>query len=285
MERAAERTPPPAETPVLALHDVRREFRMGRLRVQALRSVTMDVRRGEFLVVMGPSGCGKSTLLTLIGGLDRPSGGSIVAGGRDITRGDETELAEYRRRWIGFIFQSYNLIPTMTARQNVEFPLVFAGVPRAARRERADALLARVGLSDRVTHRPIELSGGQQQRVAIARSLANAPVIVLGDEPTGNLDTRSGNEIMDLLLELNRAGTTMIVVTHDARLCEYAHRVVRMEDGVVLGVDDGGRAAEPRVITGADGHGMDAVAPSKTPAGGAALATRRFPSSTAEATP
>ncbi|MFN8424513.1 MAG: ABC transporter ATP-binding protein [Anaerolineae bacterium] len=266
----------PGETPVLALHDVRREFRMGRLLVRALRGVTMDVRPGEFLVVMGPSGCGKSTLLTLIGGLDRPSSGSIIAGGQDITRGDETALAAYRRRWIGFIFQSYNLIPTMTARQNVEFPLVFAGVDRAVRRRRADALLARVGLADRVTHRPIELSGGQQQRVAIARALANAPVIVLGDEPTGNLDTRSGLEIMDLLLELNRAGTTMIVVTHDARLCEYAHRVVRMEDGVVLGVDDGGRAGEPRVVTGprasdADGasaHGRvitDASAPRRHP--------------------
>ncbi len=239
---------PADETPVLALHDVCRDFRMGRLLVRALRGVTMDVRAGEFLVVMGPSGCGKSTLLTLIGGLDRPTSGQIVtAGDDDITRGDETALAAYRRRWIGFIFQSYNLIPTMTARQNVEFPLVFAGVGRAARRQRAESLLARVGLADRMGHRPIELSGGQQQRVAIARALANAPAIVLGDEPTGNLDTRSGLEIMELLLELNRAGTTMIIVTHDARLCGYAHRVVRMEDGVVLGVDEGGRAAEPRV--------------------------------------
>ncbi|MBK6767904.1 MAG: ABC transporter ATP-binding protein [Ardenticatenales bacterium] len=250
-----------AETPVLALTDIRRDFRMGRLLVRALRGVTMDVLPGEFLVVMGPSGCGKSTLLTLIGGLDRPTAGSIVTSGdEDITRGDETALAEYRRRWIGFIFQSYNLIATMTARQNVEFPLVFAGVGRAARRERAEALLTRVGLGDRMTHRPIELSGGQQQRVAIARALANAPAIVLGDEPTGNLDTRSGQEIMDLLLELNRAGTTLIVVTHDARLCAYAHRVVRMEDGVVLGVDAGGRAGEERVrvrsemMVGEGGH-------------------------------
>ncbi|MCC7021119.1 MAG: ABC transporter ATP-binding protein [Ardenticatenales bacterium] len=246
------------ETPVLALTDIRRDFRMGRLLVRALRGVTMDVLPGEFLVVMGPSGCGKSTLLTLIGGLDRPTAGSIVTSGdEDITRGDETALAEYRRRWIGFIFQSYNLIPTMTARQNVEFPLVFAGIGRAARRARAEALLKRVGLGDRMTHRPIELSGGQQQRVAIARALANAPAIVLGDEPTGNLDTRSGQEIMDLLLELNRAGTTLIVVTHDARLCTYAHRVVRMEDGVVLGVDAGGRADEPRRSVPIEGDTRD----------------------------
>jgi putative ABC transport system ATP-binding protein len=181
--------------------------------------------------------------LNLIGGLDRPTSGTITVGGRDVSGLDEIGLAHYRREWIGFVFQSFNLVPTMTARQNVEFPMVFAGVPRRERHARSEALLRSVGLAARLDHRPVELSGGEQQRVAIARAMANRPRIVMGDEPTGNLDTKTGLEVLNILAELNERGRTVLVVTHDPRLAEFAHSVVHMEDGRVLRREAGGRPA------------------------------------------
>lgn len=227
--------------PPLALREVVKEFRLGQQRVRALAGVDLDVAGGEFLVVMGPSGSGKSTLLNLIGGLDRPTGGHILVDEDDLASLDEIDLATYRQQMVGFIFQSFNLIATMTARQNVEFPMVFAGRPPRERRERAESLLRQLGLGERTSHRPVELSGGEQQRVAVARAMANAPQMVLCDEPTGNLDTHTGREIMELLAAVNRTGRTVIVVTHDARLTGYADRIVHMEDGRILREETGQR--------------------------------------------
>jgi ABC-type lipoprotein export system ATPase subunit len=248
-ERPLNRAPltrePSTRAPLIRAHGVVKEFMLGEQKVRALAGVDIDVAEGEFVVVMGPSGSGKSTLLNLIGGLDRPSAGQIFVEDRDIAALDENALAEFRRQLIGFVFQSFNLIPTMTARQNVEFPMVFAGRPPAVRHARAEALLVAVGLGQRVHHRPSELSGGEQQRVAIARALANNPRLVLGDEPTGNLDTRTGQEILRILSDLNDAGHTLLVVTHDPRLAEYAHRIVHMEDGRVVGGEIGARPFAP----------------------------------------
>jgi len=226
--------PSGARAPLVRVRGLVKSFPLGHQTVMALRGVDLDVGEGEFLVIMGPSGSGKSTLLNMIGGLDRPTEGHIWVGDRDIAELDELALAGYRRMYIGFIFQSFNLIPTMTARQNVEFPMVFAGRPVAERRKRAEALLREVGLGTRIDHKPVELSGGEQQRVAVARALGNAPPILFGDEPTGNLDTRTGREVMDLLRQLADEGRTLIVVTHDPRIGDYADRIVHMEDGRVL---------------------------------------------------
>jgi ABC-type lipoprotein export system ATPase subunit len=232
-----------APAPVIAVRRVAKEFSLGPTRVRALVEVSLDVAEGQFVVVMGPSGSGKSTLLNLIGGLDRPSSGQIVVGGQDVSAMDEIGLARYRRRWIGFVFQSFNLIPTMTARDNVSFPMLFAGIPAAERQRRAESLLRAVGLGERMGHRPVEMSGGEQQRVAIARALANRPHILMGDEPTGNLDTRTGLEVLAILKRLNEAGRTILVVTHDPRLAEFSHRVVHMEDGRIVAEEAGGRLA------------------------------------------
>ncbi len=227
-------------TPLIQAEHLRKDFLLGSQRVRALVDGSLEVWPGEFVAVMGPSGSGKSTLLNMIGGLDRLSGGRLRVDGRDIDSLDENALADYRRRYCGFIFQSFNLVPTMTARQNVEFPMVFAGLAPARRQERAEALLRAVGLGERITHRPLELSGGEQQRVAIARALANRPRILLGDEPTGNLDTKTGVEVLRIMDGLNARGHTLLVVTHDPRLAEYCHRVVHMEDGRMLREEPGG---------------------------------------------
>jgi putative ABC transport system ATP-binding protein len=232
---------PGAGVPLIHLEGVVKDFQLGSLTVRALDGVTMDIADGEFVVVMGPSGSGKSTLLNLVGGLDRPTRGRIMVEGENIAALDEIGLATFRRRMIGFVFQSFNLIGTMSARQNVEFPMVFAGVPSRRRRARAEEVLRRVGLGTRIGHRPSELSGGEQQRVAIARALANDPPVVLGDEPTGNLDSHTGEEVMGILSALNRTGRTLIVVSHDQRLAGYADRVVHMEDGRLLREERGGR--------------------------------------------
>jgi ABC-type lipoprotein export system ATPase subunit len=236
-----------ASTPApVRVQELTKVFQLGGQRVVALDALTVDVAPGEFVVVMGPSGSGKSTLLNLVGGLDRPTSGRIVVGGRDIAQMDEIALASYRRRMVGFVFQSFNLIGSMTARQNVEFPMLFAGVGPDRRRARSQALLDAVGLAARAAHRPVELSGGEQQRVAIARAMANEPPILLGDEPTGNLDSRTGEEIMELLSALNRAGHTILVVTHDTRIARHADRVVHMQDGRTLRQEPGGRALPGR---------------------------------------
>jgi putative ABC transport system ATP-binding protein len=217
---------------LIRVTDLHRDFVMGDQVVHALDGIDVEVEADEFVGIMGPSGSGKSTLLYLLGGLDRPTAGQILVRGQDITRLDENALAEYRRREVGFVFQSFHLIPTMTALQNVEFPMIFAQVPVAERASRATDLLARVGLADRIDHKPTELSGGQQQRVAVARALVNDPAIILADEPTGNLDSKTGAEIMDLLRDLNRdEGRTVIVVSHDPRVTDYTTATMNLLDG------------------------------------------------------
>ncbi len=210
---------------------LRKVFTMGRNKIQALAGVDLVIPPGSFTVIMGPSGSGKSTLLYLIGGLDRPTSGSIRISGDDISRMDENALAVYRRKKMGFIFQQFNLVSSMTALENVAFPMRFAGVPGKQRLQRARELLVKVGLEKHVRHRPTEMSGGQQQRVAIARALINDPGLILADEPTGNLDTVTGYTIMQLLSELHTAGRTVMVVTHDARMTRFATHVIYLLDG------------------------------------------------------
>ncbi len=222
-------------TALIRAADLRRHFTMGDQTVRALDGVSTEVASGEFLAMMGPSGSGKSTLLYLLGGLDRPTAGRIWIAGQELSALDENALAAYRQRQIGFIFQSFHLVPTMTALENVMFPMVFARVPQAERRERAAALLALVGLGERLAHRPTELSGGQQQRVAIARALANDPPIILADEPTGNLDSQMGEEIMRLLVRLNREeGRTILIVSHDPTVTDYTTRALHLRDGKLV---------------------------------------------------
>lgn len=215
--------------------DLVKEFPMGSQRIFALNGVNLEIRPGEFVCVMGPSGSGKSTLLNLIGGLDRPTKGQIVVEGRDLATLDENALAAYRRRGVGFVFQTFNLIPTMTALHNVAFPMIFARVPASQRKVRAGELLTEMGLRDRLDHRPTELSGGEQQRVAMARALANDPEIILADEPTGNLDSRTGHEVMEVLARVNREEQrTILVVSHDPDVAAFAGRVLRLLDGRIV---------------------------------------------------
>ena len=212
--------------------DLVKSFKLGKILVPALRGVSFSLVAGEFACVMGPSGSGKSTLLNLIGGLDRFNRGRILVDGVDIVTLNEDELAHYRQKEVGFIFQSYNLIPTLTALGNVELALLFAGADKKERLQRSRDVLETVGLGERLDHRPTELSGGEQQRVAIARALINQPSLMLADEPTGNLDTQSGKEIMELLRTMNkRYRQTSIVVTHDAEVAEQADRVLHIRDG------------------------------------------------------
>jgi len=216
------------------ISDLRKTYVMGRVKVKALDGVDLDIPPASFMVVMGPSGSGKSTLLHLLGGLDRPSAGHIEVGGQSLETLDENALAVFRRRMVGFIFQSFNLISSMTAADNVAFPMQFARVARRDRKTRSLELLKQVGLDDRAGHRPTELSGGQQQRVAIARALVNDPQLILADEPTGNLDTASGMSIMQTLSNLHQSGRTVVVVTHDARMTQVATHVVELLDGRIV---------------------------------------------------
>jgi len=225
--------------PLIRTQDLRRDFQMGHATVHALDGVSLSVEEGEFLGVMGPSGSGKSTLLHLLGGLDRPTLGHVWVRGQDLTALDENGLAAYRRREVGFVFQVFNLISTMTALRNVEFPMLFARVVPARRRERARYLLEAVGLADRMDHRPTELSGGEQQRVAIARAMANDPAIILADEPTGNLDSRTGAEVMAVLARLNQEqGRTIVVVSHDPAVVDFAGRCIHLLDGRITDFND-----------------------------------------------
>jgi putative ABC transport system ATP-binding protein len=226
---------------VIRLEGVSRVFQVGDSEVRALDRVSLSVRRGEFIALMGPSGSGKSTLLNVLGCLDTPTEGAYVLDGEAVERLDEDRLAEVRQRKIGFVFQAYHLVGRMTALRNVELPMIFAGVAPAERRERARAALVSVGLEPRLQHRPDQLSGGERQRVAIARAMGMEPRILLADEPTGNLATRSGDEILGLLERLNRNGLTLVVVTHDPRVGGRARRLLRMLDGRLL--DEGAPTA------------------------------------------
>lgn len=221
---------------VLQAKDLCREYHMGGELVRAVRGVSLDIARGDYIAIVGPSGCGKSTMLNLLGGIDRPTSGSVTIEGSRIDQLRDAEATRFRLHHIGFVFQRFYLMPALTAIENVELPMAEAKLPAAARVQRARELLAYVSLSSRRDHRPAQLSGGEQQRVAIARALANKPKILLADEPTGELDAKTGTEMIELLGQVNRDGTTIIVVTHDEDLASAAHRVVHMRDGVV--VDD-----------------------------------------------
>jgi putative ABC transport system ATP-binding protein len=220
--------------PTIRTEGLRKTYVMGRHLVHALDGVDLALDSNAFAAVIGPSGSGKSTLLHLLGGLDRPTGGSIHVDGQVLEQLDEHGLADYRLHRVGFIFQSFNLIASMTALENVAFPLVFRRVPHRQRRDVAHDLLSQVGLSSHADHRPGELSGGQQQRVAVARALANSPDVILADEPTGNLDTQSGAVIMELLAQLHQQGKTVLVVSHDPRITRYATMTIRLLDGRVV---------------------------------------------------
>jgi putative ABC transport system ATP-binding protein len=224
---------PPTGAAIIALRDIRKTYNTGSLEVEALRGVSLEIREGEYVAVTGPSGSGKSTLMHILGCLDVASSGEYLLAGEDVGQLTEDDLAEIRNRRIGFVFQQFNLLPGLSAMRNVELPLIYAGVSRDERRVRAGAALERVGLADRVHHRPGELSGGQQQRVAVARALVTEPAMILADEPTGNLDSRSTADILALLDELCGAGRTIVLITHEAEVAERAQRTVRVLDGLL----------------------------------------------------
>ena len=223
---------------VLEANQVKKQYQMGEVTVSALDSVNVVVNKGEFVAVMGPSGSGKSTLLHLLGGLDNPSDGEITLAGQPLSRLSDNEITVVRRRKVGFIFQFYNLLPTLTAEENVGLPLLIDGQSLDKHREKIDKLLALVSLTDRKHHKPDQLSGGQQQRVAIARALINDPALILADEPTGNLDSQSSAEIMSLLHELHERGCTIVMITHEADIAAHAQRTIHMRDGRVVDLPD-----------------------------------------------
>ncbi len=226
---------------IIDMQSIKKVYDTGKVKVEALKGIDLAVEKGEFVAIVGPSGSGKSTLMNLIGCLDTPSAGTYRLGGEDVSKFSRDELADVRNRRVGFVFQGFNLLPQITAFENVEMPLLFGGVPPKKRRERVTELLTRVGLGDRMDHKPTELSGGQMQRVAIARALAMQPDVILADEPTGNLDTSAGGDIMALFSELWEQGSTLVVITHDMTLARRAGRIVEIRDGRI--VRDGEAAA------------------------------------------
>jgi putative ABC transport system ATP-binding protein len=223
----------PAGPLVIDIADVTKLYKMGAEIIHALRGVSVEIRRNEYLAIMGPSGSGKSTLMNMLGCLDTPTSGQYMFNGKNVAHMADDELADIRNREIGFVFQTFNLLPRSTALANVELPLIYAGIPAHTRHERAAQTLRDVGLGDRMTHKPNELSGGQRQRVAVARALVNHPSIILADEPTGNLDSKTGVEIMALFEELYEDGNTIIVVTHEEDIARHARRIVRLRDGLI----------------------------------------------------
>ena len=233
---------PNRREPVIRLEDAKKIYKMGAVEVPALRGATMSVFPGEFVAIMGPSGSGKSTLMNLVGALDTPTSGRVFLENQDIAKLSESDLAEVRGRKIGFVFQKFNLITSLSALENVVLPTMFQGVSSSERTARATQILQRVGLGHRINHKPTELSGGEQQRVAIARALVVQPDVVLADEPTGNLDSVSGHEIMALLEELHeKENKTIVMVTHDANVAEFAERIILIRDGMVVGEKNGSR--------------------------------------------
>ncbi|GAW28334.1 ABC transporter ATP-binding protein [Carboxydocella sp. ULO1] len=219
---------------MIRLEELSKHYQMGKVVVKALNNVSLTIAAGEMVGIVGPSGSGKSTLMNILGCLDVPTSGKYFLDGKEVSELDEDELAEIRNRKIGFVFQNFNLLPSLTALENVELPLIYRGIGGAERRKRALEALEKVGLSDRIDHKPVELSGGQQQRVAIARALAGDPPVILADEPTGNLDSRSGREVMEILAQLHQQGKTIIIITHDQNIAARLPRVVRIQDGMLL---------------------------------------------------
>jgi putative ABC transport system ATP-binding protein len=221
------------ENTVIHLDNIVKNYKIGTIVVEALRSVSLEIRKSEFVALMGPSGSGKSTLMNILGCLDTPTSGSYFLNGEDVSKMDDNALAEIRNRQIGFVFQTFNLLPRSTALENVMLPLIYAGVGKAKRIEKATRTLEEVKLADRMAHKPNELSGGQRQRVAIARALVNNPAIILADEPTGNLDSKTSIEILGLLEEIHKMGNTVIIVTHEEDIAQHAHRIIRLMDGKI----------------------------------------------------
>ncbi len=234
MSSRIEKTPPSGGRPIIEMVGIRKVYDTGKVKVEALKGVDLRIEKGEFVAIVGPSGSGKSTLMNLLGCLDTPSGGDYFIGGEKVAGLSRDALAEVRNRRVGFVFQAFNLLPQISAFENVEMPLVFGGVPPKVRRAKVAELLGKVGLGDRMDHKPTELSGGQMQRVAIARALAMDPDIVLADEPTGNLDTTSGTDIMGVFLDLWKQGSTLVVITHDLALARRASRIVEIRDGKIV---------------------------------------------------
>lgn len=218
---------------VIEIRNIIRDFKLGQEIVHVLKGIDLDIKRGEYVAIMGPSGSGKSTLMNLLGCLDTPTAGSYILNGNDVSQMTDDELAEIRNTEIGFVFQTFNLLPRTTALENVALPMVYAGASKKERQERATQVLADVGLADRMDHKPNQLSGGQRQRVAVGRALVNSPSIILADEPTGNLDSKTGLEIMGLFDDIHAAGNTVIMVTHEEEIAAHAKRIIRLRDGII----------------------------------------------------
>jgi putative ABC transport system ATP-binding protein len=220
-------------TPIINLQDIRKSYFMGKQPLPVLKGISLDISKNEYVALMGPSGSGKSTLMNILGCLDSPTGGRYILNGKDVSKMSDDDLADVRNIEIGFVFQQFNLLPRLTAMENVALPLVYAGIPKKLRIERAMSVLEKVSLTDRSHHKPNELSGGQCQRVAIARALVNNPSLILADEPTGNLDSKTSVEIMEIFTSIQMAGNTVVLVTHEEDIAHYAHRIVRLRDGVI----------------------------------------------------
>ena len=219
--------------PLIQITNIKRDFVLGNEIVYVLKGIDLEIKKGEYVALMGPSGSGKSTLMNLLGCLDTPTSGSYILNGKDVSKMHDDELAEIRNKEIGFVFQTFNLLPRTTALDNVALPMVYAGFSKSERKVRAEEVLNQVGLADRMDHQPNQLSGGQRQRVAVARALVNNPSIILADEPTGNLDSKTSEEIMKLFGDIHKLGNTVIVVTHEEEVAAYAHRIIRLRDGMI----------------------------------------------------